>query len=81
MMSNMKVVLKFLGKQERKAVGEDWIAIGEIKKGTGLSIIEISDVVELAEGKNLAKPRGTINTPISDVRITAMGRLWLEENT
>lgn len=80
MMIDMKAVLEFLGKQERKTVGKDWIAIGEIKKGISLSLIEISDAVQLAEGRNLAKSRGTLNTPISDVRITAEGRLWLEEH-
>lgn len=80
-MSKLKVVLEFLDSLERDDVGDAWVDGKKIKEKTGLSEIDINDVIGIADNRGyveVQKSMGTAPYKFSHVTITAEGRLWLE---
>ena len=81
MMSKLKVVLEFLNSLERDDVGDAWVDGKKIKEKTGLSEIDINDVIGIADNPSYVKVRkylGTAPYKFGHVTITAEGCLWLE---
>lgn len=83
MRSNVKNVVSFLATLPRDERGDAWANGQTIKDGTNLKNYEINDAIVIAESKRhveiVTPPPNFKPWKFSSVTITALGRLWLEE--